>query len=349
MKKISYLLLCLFILCSDAYSLYKYEEKFLKTKIFFNKNDKEGKNAIIKGKIISISSSEEVHADDLSGSSHVKTKASIRLFTRENVYPTTTMYVIDPSNIVVSKLEIKYMFNSTTLGDMAVAYGNFALSNPGYRVAQIEMDSGKKDSFLLKSRGDYFERTGDSGKAIEQYKKAIESDPEDPSAHLGLGLIYYKDSIFNFAYSELSKAYKHKDRLYDNEDKFILLKSLAEIRFIETYDNYNIMENRIKFRKEGIKYCKEALRINPSSIDVNFLLGEFYYRGIGPDSSDEDSAKERYQKVTELYPIHPKANLRLANIFLKNNKPKMAHFYAKKALDGDPGNQEAMEILKRLQ
>jgi len=338
-----------FISYSESFALYRYEESSLKTKIFFNQNDKTGRDAMIMGKVLSLSSSEELADNDLSEISHEKTKASVRLFTSENVFPTNMMYVIDPNNIVVSKMEVKYVFNNKTFGDMLIGYGNLKLSNAGYRVVQLIIDSGRKDSYIEKSRGDYFSRTGDNGKAIAHYKRAIESDPGDPSAHLGLGLIYYKDSVYNFAYAELLKAYKYKDRLYDNEDRFILLKSLAEVRFIETYDNYNIPENRIKFRKEGIGYCREALRINPSSVDVNFLLAEYYYRGIQTAGIDEEDARDRYQKVVQLQPLHTKANLRLANYYLKNNKTKMAYFYAKKAVEGEPSNQEALELLKSLQ
>jgi len=343
------MIISLFVYQSESYALYRYEGTNLKTKIFFNHNDKAGREAMIMGKVLSLSSSEELAENDLSEISHEKTKATVRLFTSENVFPTNMMYVIDPNNIVVSKMEVKYVFNNKTFGDMLIGYGNFKLSNAGYRVVQLIIDSGKKDSYVEKSRGDYFVRSGDNGKAIAHYKKAIESDPGDPAPHLGLGLIYYKDAVYNFAYAELFKAYKFKDRLYDNEDKFVLLKSLAEVRFIETYDNYNIPENRIKFRKEGISYCREALRINPSSVDVNFLLAEFYYRGLESGNINEEDARDRYQKVLELQPLHPRANLRMANYYIKTNKTKMAHFYAKKAVEGDPGNQEALELLKRLQ
>ncbi len=334
---------------SRSYALYKYEDPSRKTKIFFNQNDKPGRDAMIMGKVLSLSSSEELAENDLSEISHEKTKATVRLFTSENVYPTNLMYVIDPNNIVVSKMEVKYVFNNKTFGDMLIGYGNFKLSNAGYRVVQLTIDSGRNDSYIEKSRGDYFTRSGDSGKAIAHYKKGIESDPGDPAPHLGLGLIYYKDAVYNFAYAELYKAYKYKDRLYDNEDRFVLLKTLAEVRFIETYDNYNIPANRIKFRKEGIGYCREALRINPSSVDMNFLLAEYYYRGVEQGSSNDEDARDRYQMVLELQPLHSKANLRMANYCMKNNKMKMAHFYAKKAVEGDPGNQEALELMKRLQ
>ena len=79
------------------------------------------------------------------------------------------------------------------------------------------------------------------------------------------------------------------------------------------------------------------------------MLGEFYYRDFKDNTTDEDLAKEYYQRVIEYQPLHSKANLRLAQIAVKNNHKKIALFYAKKAVDGDPSNQEALELLKRLQ
>ena len=348
MKKTVIVFLVLFT-AVNSFALYKYEGQMLNTKIFFNMNDKAGKKAMIMGKVLSFSTSEELAENDLSGYSHVKTKATVRLFTSENVNPTNVMYVINPNNIVVSKFKVKYVFNNKTFGPMLIGYGNFKLSNKGYRVVQLTIDSGRNDSHIQKSRGDYFVRSGDSGKGIAHYKKAIESDPGDPAPHLGLGLVYYKDGIYNFAYSELRKAYEHIERLYDNEDRFTLLKALSEVRFIETYDNYNIPENRIKFRQEGITYCLEALKVNPVSAEMNFLLAEFYMRGIRSGSSREEDARDRYQKVVQVEPLHSRANFRLASYYMKNSKTRMAYFYAKRAVEGDPANQEALELFKRLQ
>ena len=324
----------------------KYENENLKTKIYFSYNDKVGQDAQIKGKIISISTSEELPEDELSRLIQDKTKVTVRLIDNEGLHSDNTLYVIDPNNLVVSKLQVKYLFENQTLGNMLIGYGNFKLSNDGYRVAMAVNDNKAGDSFIYKTRGDYYYRTGDKGKAIAEYKKAIEMDRSNPSPRLALGLLYYKDEIYNFAYAELLAAYNSIKSLYDNEDRFILLKSLAEIRAIEAYKNINIFDNRVKFRKEGIKYCKEALRINKNSVDVNYLLGEFYYRKIDNTSDDEKLAKDMFLKVLELDQNHAGANIRLSELYLKHNNKEKGLYYAKKAAESDPSNQKALEIIK---
>jgi len=324
----------------------KYETENLKMKIYFSHNDKTGRDALMKGKIISISTSEELPPNELSGEIQDKTKVTVRLIDKQGLHTDNTLYVIDSNNLVVSKLQVKYLFDNQTFGDMLIGYGNFKLSNPGLRVVQPVTDSKAENSFIYKSRGDYFYRTGDKGKAIAEYKKAIEMDSGDPSARLALGLIYYKDEVYNFAYSELFHAYEKISSLYDKEDRFILLKSLAEIRAIEAYKNVNIYENRIKFRNEGIKFCKEALRINKNSVDVCYLLGEFYYRKVDNKTDDEKKARDMFIKVLELNEAHSGANSRLSELYLKHNNREKGLYYAKRAAEYDPSNQKALEIIK---
>lgn len=324
----------------------KYECESSKTKIYFSYTDKMGQDALIKGKIISISTSEAMPDNELSGVLQDKTKATVRLIDNEGLHSDNVLYVIDPNNIVVSKLNVKYLFDNKTFGNMLIGYGNLKLSNEGYRVAMAVADNKTEDSFIYKTRGDYYFRTGDKGKAIAEYKKAIEMDRGNPSPRLALGMIYYQDRIYNFANAELTAAYKTISSLYDNEDKFILLKSLAEINGIEAYQNENIFQNRIKFRKDGIRYCKEALKIHKNSIDVNYLLGEFYFRKIEQSTDDEKLAKDSFLKVIELNSSHSMANLRLSELYLKHNNKEKCMYYAKKASEADPSNQKALEILK---
>ncbi|HNX24507.1 MAG TPA: tetratricopeptide repeat protein [Spirochaetota bacterium] len=324
----------------------KYDNANLKTKIYFSYSDKVGQDALVKGKIISISTSEALPENELSGMIQDKTKATVRLIDNEGLHSENTLYVIDPNNLVVSKLQVKYIFDNKTMGNMLIGYGNFKLSNEGYRVVKAVADDKAGDSFIYKTRGDYYYRTGDKGKAIAEYKKAIEMDRSNPSPRLALGLVYYKDEIYNFAYAELIAAYNSISSLYDNEDRFILLKSLAEIRAIEAYRNVNLFENRVKFRKEGIKFCKEALRVHKNSVEVNYLLGEFYYRNIDNKTDDEKLARDMFLKVIELDQSHAGANIRLSELYNKHNNKEKGLYYAKKASESDPANQKALEIIK---
>jgi tetratricopeptide (TPR) repeat protein len=324
----------------------RFENENLKVTIFYSFSEKNGIEAVVKGKVISLCISEELPQTGLRDTMDDNTKVTVRLIDNKGIHAESDLYIIDPHNIVVAKFKAKYQFNNRTFGDMLIGYGNFKRSKEGYRVVQLIENPKSGDAYIYKARGDYFSNIGDQGKAISEYKKSIELDMKNPAPRLALGLIYYKTEIYNYAYAELIAAYNNMTTLYDNNDRFILLKSLAEIQSIEAYKNVNTFENRIKFRQEGIKFCKEALKLNKNSADVNYLLGEFYLRKIEGPADDDKLAREMFLKVIELNPLHPGANLRLAELYIKHNNSEKGLYYAKRALETDRTNQKALEIIK---
>jgi len=346
-KKLIISVLMTLIPFSLSWGNMKYKNESLRTRVFFTQQDELGKDVVIKGIILSISSSEKLSENDISGIAGEKTRATLRLYSKESVKPDDTLYVIDGNNLVVSKIAVKHLFRNSTFGNMALGYGNLKLSSEGFRVVQILKDHNARWAFLHKSRGDLHARNNNSGMAISEYKKAIEMDSGSPEARMGLGLIYYKDGIYNFAYSELKKAYLNIKRLYDNEDKFILLSTLAELSFIEAYKNYNVQSNRVRFRNEGITYCLEALKVNSRSPEVNYLLGEFYYKSFQSSDELDKKARDSFLKTIAENPDHSMANLRLAMLYFKYSNREKGLFYAKKALESDPDNSEARELLQR--
>lgn len=321
----------------------------LKSVIFFTHTGSAGQNVLIRGKIISISSSEELPDSELSGIAIDKTKVTVRLFNRDGINTGDVLYVIDKNNLVVSKFTVKQIFYNQSFGYMLVGYGNLKLSGRDYRVAQAINDPEAGESYKYKSRGDYYYRNGDKGKAIAQYKKAVELNRNDSSSHLALGLVYYDDKIYNFAYNEFKKAYDHIDNIYDNEDRYTLLKSLAELCFLEAYHSNNLIESRKKFYNEGIKYCKDALRYRGESVDIISLLGDFYYMKIDKDQESDRLAKDAYIAVLELNPMHFNANYKLAKLYMAHNNKEKALLYIRKAVMSDPSNEEASELLKNLE
>lgn len=347
MKRIPVLILIMLAPLTISWGNLKYENDNLQARVFFTQQDELGKDVVIKGIILSISSSENLPENDISEISREKTKATLRLFSNESLKLNDTLYVIDNNNLVVSRLQVKHLFSNRTFGQMALGYGNLKLSSEGYRVVQILKDHNAKWAFLHKSRGDLHARNNNSGMAISEYKKAIEMDSGNPEAHMALGRIYYKDGIYNYAYSELKKAYDNIQRLYDNEDRFVLLSTLAEVSFIEAYRNYNIQSNRERFRNEGIRYCLEALKVNSRSPEVNFLLGEFYYKSFKSSDDMDKKARDSFLKTIAENPDHSMANLRLAMLYFKYSNREKGLFYAKKALESDPDNSEARELLDR--
>ena len=124
----------------------------------------------------------------------------------------------------------------------------------------------------------------------------------------------------------------------NNEDKYLLFKGLAEIRFREVY--YIKLPNKLrkKYINEGIKYSQEALKINSDSVEVNFYLGVFYYKNSKPKDIE---AKKQFLKVIDLDSENTDAYIALSELYYRNGNKSRAGFYADKALKIDPVNERA--------
>lgn len=333
------------LLSNSAYANMIIRGERSRLKVFDSQTDVKGWTGVIKGIAIGFSSRENLSEDDLSAQKHDKTRATVRLYNKEGLRVGSILYVINNKNLIVGKLTVKSLFRSVSFGDMLIGYGNFILCNNGDRVVLRVFDEYAKYANVHKARGDYYLSTGETGKAISEYKRSIELDHGYPEAHFSLGKIYLKQDMLQFAFKEFSEAYRQIARFADNEDRYLLLKNMAEIRFREVLNSYLPYKLKNSYRKEGIQYGKEALSIYPSSVEVNYLMGMFYHRH--PDNFDT-KAREYLLKVIESSPDHPGANIALAELYFKHKNKIKARRYITSALKSEPENKRAKQLLKYI-
>ncbi len=312
-------------------------------KVFYHERDTSGWNAVLIGKLESIGMKEEFDKNDINPTAQDKSKAAVRLYGAEGIKQGDEIFVINDKNLIVSRLEVKTLFTSVSFGPMLVAYGNLRLAKAGNRVVQRVEEQFSKYAYIYGGRGDYYRSTGDDGEAIKNYKKAIELDRGNPEAHLALGLLYLKDDMLQFAFREFSEAYKRISRMYDKEDRYILLRSMAETRYKEAYFSRATGDKRTGYIKDGIRYGEEALAIYPDSREAHFYLGIFYYRN--PDRSDV-KARDHLLKVLELDSENADACLILAELYYNHGNRSKAKAFAKQALKIDGANERARFILR---
>ncbi len=312
-------------------------------KVFYHKEDGTGWLAVLKG-ITTAIGVRETPSDALSKSVQDKSKVSVRLFNHEGVKAGDVLYVINDKNLIVARIEVKSVYYSKSFGYMLVGYGNLRLAQTGNRVIQRIEDQYSKYAYIYKSRGDYHQRMGDEAESISQYKKAIEMDRGNPEAHLVLGSLYLKSDLLQFAYREFQEAYANIGRLYDNEDRFELLKALAETRYREVY--YTAIPDRLKkkYTDDGIRFAKEALAMYKDSKEINFYLGMFYFKS--PEPSDKD-ARDLFMKVIELDPENVDAHVALSELYYRHRNKEKSRRYADEALRLDPANERA-RYLKQI-
>jgi len=321
------------------------KDKLMTTKIFYSQTDVKGWKAVIRGKALSFSVQSELDKNDLLDRLRDKSTITVRLYGQEGLKVGDELFVINGKNLVTARIKITRIFRSRSFGDMLTGNGSFRQCAVNDRVVQRLSDEFSRYAYINKARGDYFVENGESGKAIAEYKKALELDSGNPEAHLALGYIYLKQGLLQFAFREFSESYKRMGRLYDNEDRYLLLRGLAEIRFREVYDSYLPETARNKYREEGVGYCREALAIYPDSIDINYFLGRFHFKKSAMPEPEDRTARDYFLKVLEQNPEHVEANIALSELYFKHKNREKARFYAEQALKGDPASARARQLM----
>lgn len=321
-------------------------DRYQKVQVFHTREDKTGVLSTLRGEVLSVGTREDAYKKEVSKIAQEHTRATVRLYNGEGLKKGDELFVIDGRNLIVGRISVELVFNSATFGDMLIGYGNFKGTRTGFRVVQRAEDEQGKYSYIYVNRGHYFRESGDNGKAIELYKKAIQHDRGNPEAHLALGQLYLKDQMLPFAHREFLEAYKQITRLYDREDKYLVLKGLTEVRFRQVYE-YSI-ESRLRqaYIDEGIKYASEALKIYADSKDVNFYLGIMYLNNPQPD---DVKAKEQFLKVIQLDPLRTEAYVALGELYYKHRNRAKSRMYIDKALEVDPFNPRARQMKTLLE
>lgn len=160
MKRILFAIALLGIISTAALSNMIMEEGQGRMKVFYSMTDREGWDAVLKGKIISYSSKDEYDPRDLIARAQEKSKATVRLYSAEGIHEGDTLYVINDKNLIVARMKVRTIFKSASFGDVLVGYGNFRLSAPGDRVIRKAEEEESKYSYIFKARGDYYDNMG---------------------------------------------------------------------------------------------------------------------------------------------------------------------------------------------
>lgn len=316
------------------------------TKIFYTDEDKQGRDAYIVGKVLSLGQ-REINKSDLNQSAQEKTKVTVRLYSNNNLRKGQILYVINERNLIVSRIKVEKIYKSISFGYLLIGYGNFRRVQEDFRVAAERGNIKASNAYIYKSRGDYFFKKNNISKAIQMYEKAINADKTYAEAHLMLGKIYLNKKIYSYAKKEYSLAYDYLWHVYDNQDKFDILLGMIRVRYNLAYESGLGKGNQLrnKYVNEGIKYSKEALELNKNSVELNFLYGYFLYNNANPNDSE---AKNRMLFVLKNNKNHLKANIILARLYYKHKNQDKAIEYAQKALKIDPSDLEAKETYRKV-
>jgi len=168
--------------------------------------------------------------------------------------------------------------------------------------------------------------------SIEEKKKASELDPQNVIARYNLGFAYYQNGQADNAIDvlkqtiELNKADKAAHEKVDSA----VTQMLGILYFNEKQND-----------DEAINWFKKAIELMPGSGD------NYYFMGLAM------ARKQNYDEALAAFDTSLKkgtgnaadANFRIGQIYYKKGGTDKAEVYLKKAIDANPKNQEALELL----
>jgi len=176
--------------------------------------------------------------------------------------------------------------------------------------------------------------------AVTAFGQSAPSTPSDKSAS------YYNYSLGHL-YAELAAAAGNRGDYFNKavESYKAALKADPNATFIaEELSDLYIQSGRLR---EAVLEAEEALKENPSDLNARRLLARIYTRMIGDSQAnriDENMVKkaiEQYQKITESDPKDLESWLMLGRLDkIAQNSTDALKAY-QKALEIDPGNEDA--------
>ncbi len=173
-----------------------------------------------------------------------------------------------------------------------------------------------------------------------------------PEAKADKASAYYNYSLGHL-YSELAGAYGNREFFTKAVDSYrAALKADPSATFIaEELSDLYIQSGRLR---EAVLEAEDALKQNPDDLNSRRLLARIYTRMIGDSQAnriDENMVKkaiEQYQKITAGDPKDIESWLWLGRLDkIAQNSTDALNAY-KKALDLDPGNEDAMTGLAQV-
>lgn len=225
------------------------------------------------------------------------------------------------------------------------------------------LDIAKEDTEGLSHyiMGVYCEDLGDIDRAIQEYQKALKSDPESSLLHLNLASVFIKKNDAVSAIAELKQSiglapdavephailalvYAAQNKVdLATQEYALALKNAAkfEPENIEIYKSLGAIYLQQEKLKEAESIFKLVLGMAPADAQAHFYLGSIYY-----DSKDYIAAEKEFKAALKLKPDYHEALNFLGYFYLEQDKNiNKAGAMIRKALELQPENGAYVDSL----
>jgi len=206
--------------------------------------------------------------------------------------------------------------------------------------------------------GLHYSKQGNHQKAIENYKKALEINPNFPQIYYNLANVYNELKHFDFAIENYRKAYQLDPSMYlavnnmgvtfamkeDYASAIECFKRAAEIKpdIFDPLNSLGITYHKQRQYDLAIETYKRALLLQPSSAELHKNIGISYIE------LDCNKAIEYLKKAVELNPNSKEAYNNLGIAFFNNRDFEQAIQNYHKALSFDSNYSEALYNLSAV-
>jgi cytochrome c-type biogenesis protein CcmH/NrfG len=194
----------------------------------------------------------------------------------------------------------------------------FALLPNSFALGQGKPAQEPKDVAEIQQAAVSYYNRGEYEKAIEEYKRAIEINPDSVEAYYHLGM----------AYSSLGK-YKEAVEAYGRAIRIKPEYAAAYYNLGHAYSNLNQHDKAIKAFRRSIQY-------EPDNVEAYFALGNAY-----SDSGKEDKAVDTLEAAISRKPDNPYAYYRLGLLYFPGGLHARAAEAFTQVITRDPRYGEA--------
>jgi len=209
--------------------------------------------------------------------------------------------------------------------------------------------------------------------AEQEFKRALDKDPSNVQAYIGLGTVHTAKKDYEQALVELQKAIESDPNAvgaYNQIAKVYLIRGQLDLaiqtcekgtaiapesapayRILgDTYlQRFNIYRQRqaASEAEEALKKAEEAfkkvLQINPNNAETHISLADLYVL-----MGKTDEAEQQYQKLTTIDPKNKVAYLKLAQLYIGQSQPDKAEALYRSMQEIDPKDVASRLALGRL-
>ncbi len=211
------------------------------------------------------------------------------------------------------------LLSQFTAPDRAANIPEFINTKP-HAIGKIHEEFLNDYSFVR--AGNAFFKAGDEDNAIQEYRKALEINPNNAEAHLKLGFLFYNVKQMH---KEGTEHYYKAFQLNPNDPRIL-------------HDLGMVLLHQRKL-DEAVKYLSEALRRMPNGLDIQYSAVNMNYN-LGRALLYKAKSKEaavHLSKTVSLEPNHAQAHYWLALALADQGKFDLTLEHYSKAIQLNPG------------